>query len=79
MDNKKIAGICILLAVSGYFISRFDKQNWSYILIGLLLGLISLLIAIFKIVLKDKSSKRLSYMVILAIGAFFLAFGLLNK
>lgn len=76
MNTKRYVLICILLALASYCCTRVYPNNKTALVIGIIISVIALLVAIFKIVLKDQSPKRLSYMIILVIGACFLAFGL---
>lgn len=79
MKAKQYAVICILLALISYVCARSFPNSQTATIISILISVIALSIGIFKIVLKDQSSKKLSYIIILAIGACFLVFGLLLK
>ena len=67
--------LSIFIGTLGFAVLLYSHQDWTYILLGILLGVIAFFIAFFMLILKDKTPKRVSYLIIIAIGLFFLILG----
>jgi len=79
---KKNLSASLLMFTSSLisFMLIYNSHSWTNILLGSLLAIISLLIAFFMFILKDlkeKSPKRVTYLIILVLGVLFLALGLM--
>lgn len=75
MKNKLPNFLCLIFAFLSLIIANLKFQSKLYFIIASVCTLISFLIAIFMIVLRDKSSKGISYLLIIFIGIFFLFLG----
>ncbi len=77
--NKKISiFLTCTIALSSLFFLHSSSQSKTNIYIGVLLALISVVIGVFNLIMKEESnSKKNGYVLILLIGFLFLAVGLI--
>ncbi len=77
MSKKTAILLSSSLALLSTVIIRYNPHEWSFIIAGIFVAVISLVIAISKIVLREYSGKKLYYYIIIAIGLGLLAIGLM--
>lgn len=78
MKKETAISITVLLAFSSFSLGLYNSHSWPFIIASIVLALISLLFGMFTLVLKEKSSKRYSYYLIIGLVILFLSFGLLK-
>ena len=77
MTGRKMIYAVIVLFMSSIAVLVYNSHNWIMISAGLILACVSLLIAIFSILLKSKTPDKIGYLIIIAIGVAFLVAGIL--
>lgn len=78
MKKETAISITLLLAFSSFSLAFYNSHSWPFIISSIVLAVISLLFGLFTLVLKEKTSKKSSYYLILGLMILFLAFGLLK-